>query len=108
MTWTIFMLLRATPHWLSHTMSERESIAQDCLAQAGLGDQVSMCFYDAEAFSGTCSDVAVFEASDLAAYYFVIERLRNTPLFGKPYFDVLDIIPTLENGHRAFQQAERA
>tara|TARA_R110002033_G_scaffold39600_2_gene79565 strand:+ start:2671 stop:2997 length:327 start_codon:yes stop_codon:yes gene_type:complete len=108
MIWTIFMLLRATPHWLGHTITERDSIAADCLAQAGLGDLVSMRFYDAEAFSGTCSDVAVFETRDLRAYYFVVERLRNTPLFGKPYFDVIDIIPALENGHQTFQREASA
>lgn len=82
-------------------------IAQDCLNQSLTDERVRMRFYDAEAFSGTCSDLAVFETTDLQAYYFVMERMRSTPLFCVPYFDVIDILPAIENGYQTFQQAEK-
>ena len=106
MTWTIFVTLRATPSWLQHTPAERDGIASQCLAEVMADDSVSMRFFDAEAFCGECSDVAVFETTDLLAYYFTMERLRNTPLISTPYFEIVSIIPAVENGFRLFQRAE--
>ena len=108
MTWTIFVLLRATPAWLRHSPAERDAIAAECLAAALVDDRVTLRFYDAEAFAAPCSDLAVFETTDLQAYYFVMERLRSTPLISAPYFEILSILPALENGFRRFQQAEAA
>ena len=55
---------------------------------------VKLRFYDAfEVFSGRCTDMAVFETADLRAYTFLIDALRDTPFFGLPHFEVLDVIP---------------
>ncbi|MGZ9810270.1 darcynin family protein [Pseudoroseicyclus sp. H15] len=107
MTWTIFVTLLATPLWLKHSQEERDRIASDSLGQALVDDRVTMRFFDAEAFCATCSDVAVFETTDMLAYYFVMERLRNSPLVSTPYFEIVSIIPALENGFQAFHQAEQ-
>lgn len=107
MKWTIFVIMTATPQWLALSMEDRDTIANDCLKQALVDDRVTMRFYDAEAFSGTCSDIAVFETTDMQAYYFVMERLRNTALMSKPYFEVVNIIPAIEDGFQIFQQAEK-
>ena len=68
--------------------------------------EVALRFYDAEAFSGRATDVAVFVTRDLRAYYFLIEALRDTPFLGLPYFEVLDIIPAIENGHVDYAKAD--
>ncbi|OCW57636.1 darcynin family protein [Hoeflea olei] len=107
MTWTIFVTLRATPQWLQQTPQDRETIAAACLAEVMVDDRVTMRFFDAEAFSGVCSDVAVFETTDMVAYYFTMERLRNTALISAPYFEIVAIIPALENGFRLFRRAEQ-
>lgn len=106
MTWTIFVTLRATPQWLQHPPEERDRIASECLAEVITDKRVTMRFFDAEAFCGECSDVAVFETTDMLAYYFTMERLRNTALISAPYFEIVSIIPAVENGFRLFQQAE--
>jgi hypothetical protein len=49
--------------------------------------------------------MAVFETSDLRAYAFLIDALRDTPFFGLPHFEVLDIIPAMENGYRDYDAA---
>jgi len=107
MKWTIFVNMRATPAWLRQSPGERDRIAAACLGTAMVDDRVTMRFYDAEAFSGYCSDVAVFETIDMQAYYFVMERLRNTALLSVPYFEIISIIPAMENGFREFQRAEQ-
>ncbi|MGB3246499.1 MAG: darcynin family protein [Sulfitobacter sp.] len=89
-------------------MEDRDSIANDCLGQALVDERVAMRFYDAEAFSAACSDIAVFETTDMQAYYFAMERLRNTALISEPYFEIINIIPAIEDGFQTFQQAEKA
>jgi hypothetical protein len=34
-----------------------------------------------------------------------MERLRDTDLFAKPYFEIVNIIPAIEDGFRAFEQS---
>ena len=106
--WAIFVHLRTTPAWLTLTRPERSRIAGEAFARALPDDRVTLRYFDAEAFSGRCTDVAMFETQDLAAYYFAIERLRDSPLFATPYFEIVDIIPTLEDGFQAFEAAEAA
>lgn len=100
--YTAFMLLTALPEWLALSRSERRRIADAALGTV-LGGRVStsMRFFDAEAFSARCSDIAVFTTTDLAEYYLVIEELRDSALFTTPYFRLDELILALEDGHRA-------
>ncbi|MEH6579878.1 MAG: darcynin family protein [Amphritea sp.] len=59
---------------------------------------VSVRLYDAEAFSGKCSDIAVYETDDIQQYYFLIDALRDTEVYTKPYFEIVDIFPAIEDG----------
>ena len=47
------------------------------------------------------SDIVVWETSDLVAYQGVIKGLRDT-LFWDHYFEVLEIIPAVEDGYAAY------
>jgi hypothetical protein len=97
------MLLKALPAWLSLARDERARIAGEAFAAALQDAGVRHRHFDAEAFSGGASDVAMFETDDLRAYYFAIERLRDTPIFARPYFEVVQILPCIEDGYRAFE-----
>ena len=102
----IFMLLEALPAWLSLDRTVRGKIAEEALGASLSGFNVTHRHYDAEAFSGSCSDISVFETDDLTAYYYVIERLRDSAFFAVPYFRVIDIIPTIAEGYRDFETHE--
>ncbi|WP_339614562.1 darcynin family protein [uncultured Parvibaculum sp.] len=104
--YAIFVHLRTTPSWLALPRAQRSAIAAEAFAQALPSDEVRMRYFDAEAFTGRCTDLALFETTDLKAYYFAIERLRDTPLFTVPYFEVTDIIATVEDGYIAFEKSE--
>ncbi|WP_296580686.1 darcynin family protein [Xanthobacter sp.] len=104
-SFTIFVLLRALPAWLSLSRSRRNEIASAAMAHAFTDAAVTLRHFDAEAFTAVCSDVSVFETSDLAAFYFTMERLRDTPLFAAPYFELVHIIPAIEDGFRRFELA---
>ncbi len=103
MKMTVFLLLRALPAWLALDREARDAIAGQALEEALADGKVSMRFFDAEAFSGACSDVAMFEADDPGQWYFAFERLRDSALFATPYFEVINIIPAYEDGHRQFE-----
>jgi Darcynin, domain of unknown function len=103
MNWVYFLHLKTLPAWLALSREDRQAIVEPAFAKAmpeGCG--VTIRYFDADAFHANFTDVAMFEASDPKAYYFVIERLRETPLFSVPYFEITQIIQTLEEGYRTF------
>ena len=100
---TVFMLLRGTPAWLAKTRRERRDFTAEVIAPILAAHPATrLRYYDAEAFTGHCSDVAVFETDDLLDYSDLIEALRDTPFFNAPYYEVVDIIPALENGYQGY------
>ncbi|MDO8420853.1 MAG: darcynin family protein [Parvibaculum sp.] len=105
-SYTIFMLLRTTPAWLRLSRPERNAIAEEAFGFALKDGTVDFSYHDAEAFSGRATDVAVFKTAVLFDYYKVVERLRDSKLFTEPYYEVVDIIPTIEEGFRHFEAEE--
>src|SRR5579859_2700876 len=106
MKYTVFMLLTATPAWLSLTREQRNKFVESTLGpiMAKYEGRVQVRFYDAEAFSARCSDIATFEVDDLKDHYFLMEELRDTAMFAQPYFQVNEIIPSIENGFATFEE----
>ncbi|AEX51815.1 darcynin family protein [Rahnella aquatilis CIP 78.65 = ATCC 33071] len=102
---TVFVLLKTTREWLRLERSERNRIADTVLSTVLPDNKVTLRMFDAEAFTTKCTDVAMFEAEDMESFYFAIERLRDSELITKPYFEMVDIIPSLENGYKAFEKA---
>lgn len=54
---------------------------------------VSLQFYDAEAFSTLCSYIAVFETAVLEEYTALMDALRSSSLITTPYFELANIFP---------------
>lgn len=96
---TIFMLVKTTPTWLMLKPAERFGFLgqtiQPLLKKHG---KVAMRFFDAEAFCSRFSDVVMWETQDLNAYQALVEELRET-LFWDTYFQVLEIVPAIENAY---------
>jgi len=104
---TFFMLLRSSSPWLALTREARAAFIDETVKPIlRRYPAVSLRFYDAEAFSGRATDVAVFETRDIRAYYFLIDALRDTPFLGLPYFEVLEILPAVEDGYAEYTEAE--
>lgn len=103
---TFFMSLRSQPAWLALSRQQRaDFIAGVVRPIFARYPEVKLRFYDAEAFSGRCSDLAVFETVDVRAYAFLIDALRDTPFLGLPYFEVLEIIPAIEDGYADYDRS---
>lgn len=108
--YTIFVLMTATAEWLAMSREARNAFVETTLGPifARYADAIEVRMFDAEAFSARCSDIAVFAADDLKQYYFLMEELRDTPLFGRPYFLVNEIIPAIEGGFAQFEREAAA
>ncbi len=99
LTFTIFMLIKTTPTWLQLAHKERFAFLNNTIKPI-LTDhlEVSMRFFDAEAYSEVASDVIVWETQNLWCYQSVVENLRESN-FWSAYFDVVYIIPSIENAY---------
>lgn len=106
MNYTFFILLRATTAWLSLSRQQRRDLADQHLGsilQAHAG-QLSMRYFDAEAFTALCSDVMMTQTKDPKHHYFFMEQLRDSPLISTPYFEVVHIIPSIEDGYQTYEK----
>mgnify|MGYP002713034431 CR=1 FL=1 len=91
---TFFIQLNATKEWLSLDHAEREAFVATVLHPIFTKyKDVEIKFYDAEAFSSRCSDVAVMQTENVQAYAKLMDDLRDSPFYTKPYFELVDIIP---------------
>lgn len=99
LTFTMFMLVKTTITWLKLEPKGRFDFL-DKTIQPILKSHpnVKMRFYDSEAFSGSASDIIVWTTNDLRSYQHLVEKLRESIFWGT-YFDVLNIIPTIENAY---------
>lgn len=94
-----FMLVRTTPTWLALTLTERFAFLGDTIVPLlGRHPDVSMRFFDSEAFNAAYTDVVMWETTTLLSYQAIVEELRETPFWGN-YFEVVDIVASIENAY---------
>lgn len=108
-TMHFFWLVKTTPAWLAlpalgagGRFDFLEKVIKPILGQF---PKVQLRFFDAEAHTATCSDVMMWAAHDAAQYNAMVEKLRETS-FWDHYFQILQIIPTLENQYADHYEQE--
>ncbi|MVF14946.1 Darcynin 1 [Ketobacter sp. MCCC 1A13808] len=104
--YTFFIHMNATKEWLSLSRDDRENyfshIKTEIFAKY---PSVSVRLYDVEAFSTKCSDIAVYETENIQDYYFMIDALRDSKIYTVPYFEIVDIFPTIEDGFVEYESS---
>lgn len=105
MKYAYFLLLRATPAWLRLSRAERRLLGDQTLQPLlkRANGSLKLRYFDAEAFTTQCSDVMLIETSDPQPYYYFIEGLRDSVLITEPYFEIVSIIPAVEDGYQAYE-----
>lgn len=105
-TYTFFVHLSTRKEWLQLNRDDRNSyfaqLKQEVFAKY---PDVLIRLFDAEAFTTFCSDIAMFETANIQSYYFLIEELRDSKIYTEPYFDVISILPAIEDGFLEFEEA---
>ena len=109
MSYGVFIGYTFTSKWLAMSWEARERFQQEHLLPV-LGryaDRVRAQHYDAEAFCARPTDFMFLQTDDMDAYYFLIEELRETPLFsdGLAQIDVIHI--GLADGYRRYDDEAR-
>ncbi len=102
---TLFVLVKALPSFLSLSHAERQEVART--VAANLPEGLSWRQFDCEAFSAMCSDIWMMERTSAIEANTVFEGLRDSPIFARPYFELVAILPALEDGWRRYQADQR-
>jgi hypothetical protein len=102
---TVFMLVKTMPEWLGLAAAERAR--QLGLHVAPLlrrySDQVRPRFFDIEFYNARVTDLWLWEVHDQKAWQSLVEDLRDTPFWDR-YFQIIDILPGIENAYAGAQQ----
>jgi Darcynin, domain of unknown function len=99
---TFFMLLKATAHWRALDHDAQRGVFDDALMTVfNRYPGLRMSRFNASAFHGRCSHVIVWEVADDAdvwQYVAAVEALDARPFFAAPLFEIVDVIPGVEDG----------
>ena len=94
-----FMLVRTTTTWLALAPKDRFGFLDNAIMPILLRNpEVSMRFFDSEAFNSRFSDIIMWETTNILAYQTVVEELRETQFWGS-YFEVAEIVASIENAY---------
>ena len=106
LTYTILVCYSFSNEWLGKTRDQRKAFERaNVLPVLGkYQDSVRIRSYDAEAFETRFTDFMVMETEDLRMYYFLIEELRDSPLFTEGFATIKQIFIGLEDGYKIFEE----
>jgi hypothetical protein len=104
--YTILVLMNASPKWLSLSRNERSIFFEEKVKPIfqKVGKTVKVGLYDSEYFHSKVSDFMIVNATNLEDYKLLIELLRDTKIYGEPYFEIIDIIVGQENLFEDFNE----
>lgn len=104
MPYTILLLMNATPAWLSLTRDERSAFFDATIAPIikRVENTTNVRLFDSEYFHARVSDFMMVTTHTLDDYKLLVELLRDTKIYGKPYFEIIDIIVGQENAFQEF------
>jgi hypothetical protein len=104
--YTVLMLMNATPKWLSLTRDERSEFVENELTPilARVSKTVNVRLFDSEYFHSSVSDFMIVTTTNLDDYKLLVELLRDTKVYGIPFFEINDIIVGQENLFQDFNQ----
>jgi hypothetical protein len=102
--YTVFMLLKATAQWLALSRDERDAFYDSALVLVfNRFPSVRLRCFDASAFHGRCSDILVWDTTDMSEYHEAVETLRRHPMLDLRHFEIVDVIPSIPDGWRDFE-----
>ncbi|BAP30953.1 uncharacterized protein CHSO_1916 [Chryseobacterium sp. StRB126] len=104
--YTILLLMNATPQWLSLTREQRSDFLEDQLMPIfeKVAKTVNVRMFDSEYFHSKVSDFLLVTTDELHDYKLMMEMLRDSKVYGVPYFQITDIIVGQENMFKDFNE----
>jgi len=102
--YTVLVLMNATAQWLSLSRESRAEFFEKSVVPIfqSVGKTVTVKLFDSEYFHATISDFMIITTDNMNDYQELIERLRDTKIYGVPYFEIKDIVVGQENRFEDF------
>jgi len=106
LTYTVIVCYSFSNEWLGMTRLQRKAFenAHVLPILGSYREVVRIRSYDSEAFMTEFTDFMVIETEDLRQYYFMIEELRDSPLFVQGLATIKQIFIGLEDGYKEFEE----
>ncbi len=102
------VLLEFYPKWLALPRSKRNEYAKQLEEIIARHPLVSVRFFDAESLPGAnYTDFVVCETSDLQAYHFMWEEIRDSNLYYEGFFKIKDVVLGFEEAFKDYEQQLR-
>ena len=104
LNYVVIVSLIALPSWLSLSRAERaDVISNEVQPAAAAHPECHIRWIDAESMTALCSDVMIIDTTDLRSWNHLWERLRDSSLFAVPYFELVSIVPGIEDGYADYE-----
>ncbi|MTD57960.1 darcynin family protein [Amycolatopsis pithecellobii] len=106
MRYGIIIRYEFSPSWLQLDRAERnahEEVFQREIV-APFSDKLSIRHFDAEAFATGFSDFFLVTTEDLRAYYYFIEKLRDSSFIANGWARIHDITIGIEDGYKEYER----
>lgn len=101
---TAVVALAIEPAWLALPRDQRRAKADIAFRIVEEHPAVQVRWFDADALSGRHTDFAICSFTDIKAYHFLWEALRDTELFSHPYMRIVDVMLGIERGYEVYEQ----
>jgi hypothetical protein len=100
LNYVVIVSLTALPSWLRLSREARaDVIATEVEPAMAAHSECRIRWIDAESMTALCSDVMLVETTNLRGWSHLWERLRDSRLFAEPYFELVSIVPGIEDGY---------
>lgn len=107
LNYVVIVSLTALPAWLRLSREERANvIATEVQPAIEAHPDCRLRWIDAESLTAQCSDVLLVDTSDLLEWNHLWERLRDSSLFAMPYFELVSIVPGIEDGYVEYEASQ--
>lgn len=98
------VLLAAEPAWLALSREERNMKALSARSVLSRHAEVAVRWLAADGLGGHYTDMLLCEMDGLWPYHRMMEELRDSELFSRPYFRIVDVQLGLENAYEAYER----
>lgn len=95
--------LAVEPAWLAKPREDRRAVAGRVADILAAHPAVETTWFDADALGSGYSDFVICKFSNIAAYHFLWEELKDSELFTAPFMNIVDVTLGIERGHEAYE-----
>ncbi|MEP3046200.1 MAG: darcynin family protein [Roseibium sp.] len=93
------------PAWLTLSRMKRGIYGEGVGAILANHPRVTFEWFDADALAGGYSDFAIYRFSDMRAYHYLWEELRDTEIFSKLLARITNVTIGIQNGFQDYEAA---